>query len=428
MGPVRRRRPFDHELLDPTRPVRSPMRSALLAFLAGLLAFAPLAAAQAEGVADPGWMGPVPWPVEDAAAGLDAGTLGVDPGLPSPAPEDLADALAGEAGMQALQPPNAAVIPPSVGGLVPRFCIIDNTVAPLGGCFVSGIGPHPTPPSDNGSGEPPADASADATGALILEEAAHAPRDNASAADAAGAGPASPSDPFPTPSPSKGGAPSHPAPTSLRQAPAPGGSLAWELATAAVALPGALLAKLASILVLRRRGRGASPTMRETVLEAIAARPGVRHRELVRRVGRGNGTVEHHVRALLAEGRIVRLRVGASTAYALAGDLSPGEARLRLALAGRTSRSLALDVAAHPGTRLTEVAVRVGVSLATAHYQAGKLVAAGILRDLAGAGGRRLEPTPAGRACLAAVMADGPAVAVPFGAQVAPMRSASSAT
>jgi DNA-binding MarR family transcriptional regulator len=193
----------------------------------------------------------------------------------------------------------------------------------------------------------------------------------------------------------------------------PAGQLSWALAATAVALPGALLAKLASILALRRSRRDAQPTLRQAVLDAVARQPGIRHRELVRRIGHGNGTVEHHVRALLAEGRVARVRRGGSTAYFPAGAMPPDQALLRLALHGRTSRLLALDVAAHPGSRLTEVARRLGVSLATAHYQAGKLVAAGVLRDAAGPRGRRLEATPSGHATIAAVMgADG---AMPMG-------------
>jgi DNA-binding MarR family transcriptional regulator len=394
------------------------MRPAVLVLLAALLALAPLAA-QAEdvGAEDARPVGPVPWTADEA--GLAPPPAGDE--APSVALDGAADPLTDEAGAQGVQPPNGPVLP-NIGGLVvPRFCIQGY---PFGACFVGPSSDSLRPlPKDNTSEEEASGAPADAAVLVVAEPEPEEPAD----------GPATsvgvqtpPPDPVPAPTAPHGGVPSRRSPSSLQQASLPANRLSWQIATAAFALPSALLAKLASVLVLRRRARDTSPTMRDAVQEAIAARPGIRHRELVRRIGRGNGTVEHHVRRLIAEGKVARLRVGASTAYALAGDLSAQEAGLRLALEGRTSRRLAIDVAAHPASRLTEVALRVGVSLATAHYQAGKLVAAGILRDVAGAGGRRLEPTPAGLACLAAVTADGPAVASPFGAPLGLRAMASS--
>jgi hypothetical protein len=200
-----------------------------------------------------------------------------------------------------------------------------------------------------------------------------------------------------------GGDSRHPAPAALGRAPAPAGSaLAWAIATAAAVLPWAIGVKLASLLALRRTARPAeTATLREAVLQAVGLEPGIRHTDLVRRIGRGNGTVEHHVRGLLAERRLERVRGLGATCYFVAGAVSGLGAHMRMALHGRTSLAIARAVAAAPGMRLADVARRVGVSAPTAHYQAGKLARAGILRDEGDGPGRRLAVTAAGLACLA---------------------------
>lgn len=162
----------------------------------------------------------------------------------------------------------------------------------------------------------------------------------------------------------------------------------------ALAVPWVLGLKAVSLLAL---GRGSRSNLREAVLALVAADPGLRHAELVRRLGRGNGTVEHHVRTLLAEGRLARLRRGGSTGYYPA-SMPEGHARLRLALQGATARRLAETLAREPGLRLTEAARRAGVSSPTAHYHLRRLVAAGVLRGDAG----RFEVAPAALPLLAA--------------------------
>ena len=251
-------------------------------------------------------------------------------------------------------------------------------------------------PGDEGLQEAPFEEPSQDPPFLVSDSAAPEPR--------AGA----PEPPADAPSAPSEGASRVPAPASV-----PG--LNWAVVTAAITLPWAIgLKVLATLFGLRRASRLAGgtaerPSLRAAVLEAVAGEPGIRHSDLVARIGRGNGTVEHHVRALLAEGRLARVRGLGSTLYFPAGALGEGEARMRLALQGRTSRRMAQALAARPGLRLGELARGVGVSDATAHYHAGKLVQAGVVREEAGVG-RRLALTAEGEACLAALPA-GPGAA-----------------
>jgi DNA-binding MarR family transcriptional regulator len=299
--------------------------------------------------------------------------------------------------------PSAGPVMPRLPIDLPKVCMMQFEV---GSCIE---------PSFEGSSPPrPANGPVEAEAGPEAEAASAPPEpmpEIAASGEAAAALEQQPVEPAPgQPLPdSRGPAPVQPRSGSsgpvLQEAPSVQPRLAWALA-ASLALPGALLAKLLASLLALRRPRGGRSSLRDAVLEAVAAHPGIRHRELVRRIGHGNGTVEHHVRSLIAEGRVQRVRLGGATAYAAAG-VAPGELPLLMALEGRTSRRLAQDVAAHPGSRLTDVAARLGVSLATAHYQAGKLAAAGVLRDApAPSGGRRLELTPAGLACVAALHED----------------------
>lgn len=365
-------------------------------------------------------------PLASAQAAEPPMTFGLDPASPwsevQPGPEGQAMGPPTEA-PERLAGPDAMVTPSIPGhllnNLVPELTWCDPT-----GCHrtennFDDIGRRSDSASPEAQAAPEAAEEPEAAATAAVDEPFNAAASTADLEEA-GAEPA-PAAPSTEPSGPPLPGPREPAPepaarAAFSLAPQRPGGLAWALA--GFALPGALLAKILSVLALRRDARAARATLREAVLDAVARQPGIRHRELVRRIGHGNGTVEHHVRALIAEGRVARVRHGASTAYFVAGDLTAHEARLRLALQGRTSRRLALDVAAHPGSRLTDVARRVGVSLATAHYQAGKLAALGLLRDAAGtgAGGRRLEATPAALACLAAMEAEGAAVASPFGA------------
>lgn len=175
--------------------------------------------------------------------------------------------------------------------------------------------------------------------------------------------------------------------------------LVWS-AVAAAALVPSLALKLLSLLALRR-GRQPSP-LRDEVLRLLAAEPGMHHMELVRRVGRGNGTVEHHVLALVREGRVQRLRTPGYTCYFLAaGPARPADGRVaqaRASVRGRTRRRLVAALAGGPARSLSELAEALGIAASTAHYHARRLAAAGVLAEERSGARLGLALTELGRA------------------------------
>jgi DNA-binding transcriptional ArsR family regulator len=213
--------------------------------------------------------------------------------------------------------------------------------------------------------------------------------------------PSSPSDPSPGPTP---------LPQAVVGAPSPPPGAQWPRALlawgAAAAAPLAL--KLASLLLALRR-RSGSP-LRGKVLDLVAADPGVHHMDLARRAGHGKGAMEHHLLALLREGKVVRLRTPGYTCYFAAGGAG-ADPRLPWALAsmrGRTPRRLVAAVAGGPTRSLSELAAALGLAVSTAHYHASRLVRAGLLADVRSGGRRGFALTELGRACLASTQ---PAVA-----------------
>lgn len=203
-------------------------------------------------------------------------------------------------------------------------------------------------------------------------------------AEPAGAGPPAPATVSGDPSPDEG--------RRLR------GWTAAALATALL-LPSALALKLASLLGLpwRSRERAESPVV-AALLAIVAAEPGIHHTSLVRRLGKGNGTVEHHARRLAAAGRLVRHQAAGYTCY-LPPAADPRVAAAHAALRGPTSRRLAAAAAESPGT-LSQLAAALGLAVSTVHYHAGRLVAAGVLQEARQGAGRGLALTDVGRACL----------------------------
>ncbi|HUR26497.1 MAG TPA: hypothetical protein VM327_10840 [Candidatus Thermoplasmatota archaeon] len=291
---------------------------------------------------------------------------------------------------------------------IPSFCVL--------GVDVVEAGPPRAAANVSGLDWPPAPAMEEPPVALANETVEEPLRPPHQMADSGAPGPREPEPPIEVP---RQGETAGLAPKGKQSSLS---TVEWAVLGAALALPWALGMKvLATLMGLRRashvgREEAGRPSRRGAVLEAVQREPGIRHSDLVARIGRGNGTVEHHVRALLAEGQLARVRGLGSTLYFLKGALPEAEARMRLALQGSTSRRMAALVAARPGIRLGEVARAAGISGATAHYQAGKLVRAGILCAEPGPG-RRLTVTAEGAACLAALPGGPMDVPVPASSQ-----------
>lgn len=166
------------------------------------------------------------------------------------------------------------------------------------------------------------------------------------------------------------------------------------LAAATVLLPTALLWKLASLAALRRRARK-DPPMERRILDAVHAEPGIHHGELRRRVSAANGTLEHYLRRLLADGRLHRVQTPGYTCYVATGGAGADDVKARTALKSPTARGLLARLAGRDATVLT-LAADAGLPLSTAHYHVAKLVKAGLVAADRSQRPLNLTLTPAG--------------------------------
>jgi DNA-binding MarR family transcriptional regulator len=196
--------------------------------------------------------------------------------------------------------------------------------------------------------------------------------------------------------------------------------LAAALALAGPALPVAgwlaalLLAggALVAILLARRRaglpllplgqknGR-ARATVRDAVLEAVRANPGIHKQGLVRHLGRSNGTIEHHLDRLVAAGEVVLVRRNGYNCHFAAAGVDRRIMGAAAVLKSETARSLLQAVAATPGLGLTVAARALGASVSTIHYHLGRLAEAGLVQVHAAGSARHVHPTPLAHQALA---------------------------
>jgi len=140
--------------------------------------------------------------------------------------------------------------------------------------------------------------------------------------------------------------------------------------------------------------------IRAELLQRIEAHPGIHHSDLVRAVGRGNGTVEHHLQKLTAGGVILRRKGPGYTCFfpartdRRAMDAAP-------LLKSPIARGLVERVRRTPGLTSAQAARELGVTAATLHYHLERLGQAGLVQAPPQAATRSLRLTADGEAALA---------------------------
>lgn len=151
----------------------------------------------------------------------------------------------------------------------------------------------------------------------------------------------------------------------------------------------------------RRRASWARTAVRRLVQED----PGIHHMEVVRRSGLGNGTVQHHLRALVGDGEVVAVRTAGHTCFFLAKALDPAMVLLRTAVRAPVTRSVLALLATAP-RNLTKLAAAAGLPVSTVHYHVSKLARVGAVASERHDGRRVLTLTPLGRALVGEARAD----------------------
>ena len=119
------------------------------------------------------------------------------------------------------------------------------------------------------------------------------------------------------------------------------------------------------------------PVRRELV-QRVEAQPGIHYQDLVRRMGKGKGAIEHHLAKLEAGGLLKRLSSGGYTCwFPVAYDRRLTGAAPALKSDG--ARAVLAAVQAHPGSSARDVCQATGLSPAAVNHHLGRLGDAGLV-------------------------------------------------
>lgn len=127
----------------------------------------------------------------------------------------------------------------------------------------------------------------------------------------------------------------------------------------------------------------ASP-VRRAILEAVARSPGITLGELRAGVKLGWGNAYHHL-LRLERARLIRTQRVGRRLVIFPADFDARAAAVRAVLRGAASRAIADDIAAHPGTDVTDVATRTGLSRRAVYYHVQQLTTLGVVTSRSGA-------------------------------------------
>lgn len=130
---------------------------------------------------------------------------------------------------------------------------------------------------------------------------------------------------------------------------------------------------------------------RRLLTQLVEANPGIHFAELSRRSGLPNGTLVHHLRALVREEELVVRPSGGYSCYFRPGVRDPGAAVLK----AQGARRILAEVRAVPGLSGIELAARTGLQPSTVAYHAQRLADAGLVTQVRDGRAVRLHPSAA---------------------------------
>jgi predicted transcriptional regulator len=130
---------------------------------------------------------------------------------------------------------------------------------------------------------------------------------------------------------------------------------------------------------------------RAAIMQRIEAEPGIHYQALLRAVGGGRGTMEHHVRKLVDGGLVTQAHRGGYMCY-----FPRGAGRHALASAGMAksdgARAILQAVTNQPGLSSLEVAERCGLQPSTVTYHVKRLIEGGLVTAVRDGRVVRLHP------------------------------------
>lgn len=186
---------------------------------------------------------------------------------------------------------------------------------------------------------------------------------------------------------------------------------AWALAVAGMAV--VLLALAAGVTA----GAGALPVavlyhrlqqdgalrnpVRARLYEVVARHPAITIQEAAERVGIARTTASYHLRILGREGLVVERTAPKTVHYYRNDGRFTEEMQLRLqALASPRTRHVARVLAERPGLQRSELALLLGITIATVNWHLRPLAERGLVREELQGRRRLLVPTDALRECF----------------------------
>lgn len=177
----------------------------------------------------------------------------------------------------------------------------------------------------------------------------------------------------------------------------PAGQGAWVMprAATAAALTGAAVSAGALVLIIPalkglfgmlpmfsriRKEDLLEHPVRGTIYDAIQADPGIHFQELVRRVGKGRGTMEHHIRKMVAADLLVEKANKGFNCFFPKGEVDRRLMDAAPLLKGDGGRNVLAAICGQPGIVALQVAEHLGMSTSTVNYHVKRLTEAGLVQ------------------------------------------------
>lgn len=140
--------------------------------------------------------------------------------------------------------------------------------------------------------------------------------------------------------------------------------------------------------------------VREGLWELVQNSPGIHFQEIVRQMEKGRGTLEHHLRKLVAADLLVEKSGQGFTCYFPKGQVDRRIMAAAPALKSAGARQLLQAIRSAPGSSAQEVAGRLGMAPSTINYHLKRLVAAELVESQRDGRRVNLHPTALGDQAL----------------------------
>lgn len=131
---------------------------------------------------------------------------------------------------------------------------------------------------------------------------------------------------------------------------------------------------------------------RAQILQLVQTEPGIHFQDLGRRLTLGRGTLEHHLRKMVAANLLTKVRHGGYACYFPKGAVDRRLMAAAPLLRSASGRSILTTVRERPGLSGRQIALELGLSQSTVSYHLRRLEQAGLVFGAGAATGVRLSP------------------------------------